>query len=170
MWCYVFFWDSTIFCNNFARWLQKIVAACDAMVVMCWFFWDALIFCKIFARWLQKIVATRPRNPRFKDVHTGTKRRLDVKTSNRDSGILGSGSNMRCDVLVLLGTKIWKTEPTFRYLFSKYFSNGWILDCGDALWKIVRKVVPTILVRSSKSSFGEHKLRRPLSKSCSQIP
>jgi hypothetical protein len=35
-------------------------------------------------------ILTRPRNPRFKDVHTGTKRRLDVKTSNRDSGISGS--------------------------------------------------------------------------------
>ena len=35
-------------------------------------------------------LGTRPRNPRFKDVHTGTKRRLDVKTSNRDSGISGS--------------------------------------------------------------------------------
>jgi hypothetical protein len=64
---------------------------------------------------ITKIVATcRPRNPRFKDVHTGTKRRLDVKTSNR---ISGSG-NMRiydamfwflycacspaCDVLVFM--------------------------------------------------------------------
>ncbi len=36
-------------------------------------------------------VAARPRNPRFKDAHTGTKRRLDVKTSNLDSGISGSG-------------------------------------------------------------------------------
>ncbi len=25
------FWDATIFCNNFARWLQKIVVTCDAM-------------------------------------------------------------------------------------------------------------------------------------------
>ncbi len=31
---------------------------------------------------------SRPRNPRLKDAHTGTKRRLDVKTNNRDSGIL----------------------------------------------------------------------------------
>ncbi len=37
--------------------------------------------------------ATRPRNPRFKDAHTGTKRRLDVKTSNLDSGISGSVCN-----------------------------------------------------------------------------
>ncbi len=42
------------FCNNFARWLQKIVATCDAM---CWFFWDAMFFCNNFARWLQEIVA-----------------------------------------------------------------------------------------------------------------
>jgi hypothetical protein len=61
------FLDANIFCNNFARWLQKILATCDAI---------------------------RPRNPRFKDVHTGTKRRLDVKTSNRDSGISGSGCNV----------------------------------------------------------------------------
>ncbi len=44
-----FFWDAMIFCNNFARWLQKIVV-CDAM---CWFFWDATIFCNNFARWLR---------------------------------------------------------------------------------------------------------------------
>jgi hypothetical protein len=37
--------DATIFCNNFARWLQKIVATCD---VMCWVFWDAMIFCNNF--------------------------------------------------------------------------------------------------------------------------
>ena len=49
-----FFWDATIFCNNFARWLQKIVACYDALD---WFFWDATIFCNNFARWLQKIVA-----------------------------------------------------------------------------------------------------------------
>jgi hypothetical protein len=45
-------WDATIFCNNFARWLQKIVATCDVL-----FFWDAMIFCNNFARWLQKIIA-----------------------------------------------------------------------------------------------------------------
>ncbi len=54
-----FFLDSMIFCNNFARWLQRIVAICDALV-----FWDVLvfldsmIFCNNFARWLQEIVAT----------------------------------------------------------------------------------------------------------------
>jgi hypothetical protein len=35
---------------------------------------------------------TRTRNPRFKDVYTGTKRRLCDKKSNRDSGISGSAS------------------------------------------------------------------------------
>jgi hypothetical protein len=47
-------WDAMLVCNNFARWLQKIVATCDAM---CWFSGDATIFCNNFARWLQKIVA-----------------------------------------------------------------------------------------------------------------
>ncbi len=67
------FWDAMIFCNNFARWLQKIVATCDvqyrfrnqpgAQVVMhwtywwfrscmfpwlCWFSGDAMIFCNNF--------------------------------------------------------------------------------------------------------------------------
>ncbi len=46
------FWDATIFCNNFARWLQRIVVTCDVLV-----FWYAMIFCNNFARWLQKIVA-----------------------------------------------------------------------------------------------------------------
>jgi hypothetical protein len=38
-WDVLFFWDAMIFCNNFARWLQKIVATCH---VMCWFFWGVL--------------------------------------------------------------------------------------------------------------------------------
>ena len=39
-------------------------------------------------------IRTRPRNPRFKDAHTGTKRRLVDKKSNRDSGISGSDSGL----------------------------------------------------------------------------
>ncbi len=68
-----FFWDAMIFCNNFARWLQKIVATCDVMWcdVMRWFLSEATIFCNNFARWLQKIVATRPRNPRFQKCSYG---------------------------------------------------------------------------------------------------
>jgi hypothetical protein len=83
MWCDVLvFWDAMIFCNNFARWLQKIVETCDVMRCvgflgcydLCnnfarWLqkivetcdvlvFWDAMIFCNNFARWLQKIVET----------------------------------------------------------------------------------------------------------------
>ncbi len=34
----------------------------------------------------------RPRNPRFKDAHAGTKRSLKAKTINRDSGISGTAS------------------------------------------------------------------------------
>jgi hypothetical protein len=95
LWCDMLVsWDATIFCNKFARWLQKIVGPCCDVLV----FWNATIFCDNFARWLQKIVATRPRNPRFKDAHTGTKLRLVDKTSSRDSGISGSGSN--CDACV----------------------------------------------------------------------
>ncbi len=46
--------DAMIFCNNFARWLQTIVATwCDVLVSL-----DATIFCNNFARWLQTIVAT----------------------------------------------------------------------------------------------------------------
>jgi hypothetical protein len=75
------FWDVMIFCNNFARWLQKIVATCDMLgFLVCYYllwqlckmitkdssniwcdvlgFWDVMIFCDNFARWLQKIVAT----------------------------------------------------------------------------------------------------------------
>ena len=33
----------------------------------------------------------RPLNPRLKDAHTVTKRRLDDKMDNRDSGISGTG-------------------------------------------------------------------------------
>jgi len=36
-------------------------------------------------------VVSRPRNPRFKDAHTGTKRRFEVKRNNRESGISGTG-------------------------------------------------------------------------------
>jgi len=45
--------------------------------------------------WLIIIRPTRPLNPRFKDAHTGTKRLLDVKMNNRESGILGTASNGR---------------------------------------------------------------------------
>ncbi len=57
------FLDALLFRNNFARWLQKIVATCDSRCEWCrWcdvlVFLDAMIFCNNFARWLQKIVAT----------------------------------------------------------------------------------------------------------------
>ncbi len=48
LWCYDL-------CNKFVRWLQKIVATCDAM---CWFSGMLLSFCNNFARWLQTMVAT----------------------------------------------------------------------------------------------------------------
>ncbi len=75
LWCNVLvFWDAMIFFNNFARWLQKIVACwCLGflgvgflgvgfweLVSGSWFlgvgfweliFWDAMIFCNNFARW-----------------------------------------------------------------------------------------------------------------------
>ncbi len=96
-----------IFCNNFARWLQKMVATCDVMCwfsgmlpicdVMCWFSGMLPIFCNNFARWLQKIVATRARNPRFYFVHAGTKPRFLTKKWHQKSGIPCSGSN--CDVM-----------------------------------------------------------------------
>ncbi len=42
--------DATIFCDNFARWLQKMVE------IDVWVSCDAMIFCNNFARWLQKMV------------------------------------------------------------------------------------------------------------------
>ncbi len=50
-WDMLVFWDDTILCNNFARWLQKM-ASCDVLV-----FLDATIFCNNFTRWLQKIAS-----------------------------------------------------------------------------------------------------------------
>ncbi len=79
------------------------------------------IFCYL-AKLLQKIidsqknqhiasyVATRPRNPRFKDVHTGTKRRLVDKKSNLDSGISGSGCYYLCNHLAKLLQKIMASQ------------------------------------------------------------
>jgi hypothetical protein len=174
------FWDAMIFCNNFARWLQKIVACwcvgflgcydlfqqrckmitkdSSMLMLMYWFsgswFSGMLWSCVTTLQDDYKIVACRPRNPRIpnvrfdiqtalhaavcnsppllerisiSDIHleistgirgwkltngdsfkkwgelpkagfmpiwasyAGTKRRLDVKTSNRDSRISGSG-------------------------------------------------------------------------------
>ncbi len=48
-------------------------------------------------------MADRRRNPRFKDVHTGTKRRLDVKTNDRDSGISGSACESHDEMWWFLG-------------------------------------------------------------------
>jgi hypothetical protein len=44
-------------------------------------------------------VRTRPRNPRFKDAHAGTKRSLKAKTINRDSGISGTGQSTESPIL-----------------------------------------------------------------------
>jgi hypothetical protein len=41
----------------------------------------------------------RPRNPRFKDAHAGTKRSLKAKTINRDSGISGTASHWLADLV-----------------------------------------------------------------------
>ena len=61
------------------------------------------------AKLLQKIIASQKHQTyrsyehenaasRFKDVHTGTKRRLDVKTRNRDAGISGHVANTNCAI------------------------------------------------------------------------
>ncbi len=101
------------FCNYFARWLQKIVATCDAM---CWFFWDAMIFCNNFARWLQKIVATCDAMCWFSGMLLSfvTTLQDDYKDSSSTRWVGFSGmlqlckmitkdsSNMRCDVFVFM--------------------------------------------------------------------
>jgi hypothetical protein len=87
-------------CNNFARWLQKIVATCEAMCRrmcswMCWFFGGCGYYlCNNFARWLQKIVATRALNPRFWMPIFGQRTGFRARMNEIKSGIPCSGSNM----------------------------------------------------------------------------
>jgi hypothetical protein len=53
---------------------------------------------QFFVRYMTSVydrVGPRPRNPRLKDAHTGTKRRLDDKMDHRDSGISGTGWTVR---------------------------------------------------------------------------
>ncbi len=136
-WCDVLvFWDATIFCNNFARWLQKIVATCDVTDVMCWFFWDATIFCNNFARWWQKIVAT------FDDVmgwFSGML--LSFVTTLQDD--YKDRSNMWCDGLVFcsvankklrdfapttLGVWVCIREYSNQAKFNRFLLNHFQLD------------------------------------------
>ncbi len=111
------FWDATIFCNNFARWLQKVVATSDAM---CWFFWDATIFCNNFARWLQKIVATcdamcwfsgkQHADPEIPDLKMLIRAGNAVWRSKRRIGIRGFQGLATCDA------DLWSTFKGREYL------------------------------------------------------
>ncbi len=85
------FWDAMIFCDNFARWLQKIVATCDvtrwfswmlwsfvltlqddqkivACEAMCWVCWYVMIFCNNFCKMITKDSSIMWRKLVFWDV------------------------------------------------------------------------------------------------------
>jgi hypothetical protein len=71
-------------------------------------------------------VGHRPRNPRFKDVHTGMKRRLVDKKSNRDSGISGSGwatlSSFWCNLLIVQKTRQSMDHVTWSETLSIFWT------------------------------------------------
>ncbi len=58
-----------------------------------------------------------PRNPRLKkDAHAGTKRRLDDKRNNRDSGISGTVWDRRAQVVCFLDTTLLRDWATLSSL------------------------------------------------------
>ena len=131
------FWDATIFCNDFARWLQKIVATCDVLV-----FGHAMIFCNNFARWLQKIIATQ------KNQHI-----IPMQSRHR-SMLLSFVSSCK---LHAPQTKIFENQKTFRTVALSTFSRVWVLDLGYEPLKSQSKIRISSFVLISKSSFVEHK-------------
>ncbi len=78
--------------------------------------------------------ATRPRNPRLQDAHTGAKRRLDDKMDNRDSGISGTGCYGHIvmlsswDVDKILQPGFEPEVDAFDEMFEMYPSQTTILD------------------------------------------
>ena len=127
------------------------------------------------------IHATGPRNPRFKDAHTGRKRSLKAYTINRESGIWEWTSDDTCpwrspgSWTPLLTWSVWRTKiaqiygspnedfgnrnkrfgVSFRSTFQRVIAQ---IDCSHP-WKVPRKDTPDLLFSLPKSSFGEHKIR-----------
>jgi hypothetical protein len=108
--------DATIICNNFARWLQKIVATWfDAM---CWVLWDATIICNNF-------------------MHP----KEDFGRLNKPFG------------------------PCFKSTFHIREYSIWATDH----WKVLWNAGPKCLFCHPKSSFGEHKLCKMITKDSSNV-
>jgi hypothetical protein len=66
------------------RWQHSDAMRCSRLVE-----WWCFFICKSLQA-VTKTHACRPRNPRLKDAHTGTKRRVDDTMINRDSVISGT--------------------------------------------------------------------------------
>jgi len=114
--------------NNFARWLQKIVACqpwCDAM---CWCFSDAMTFCNNVARWLQKIVA-----------HEEALCWCFSDAMLHDAIRCSNVSRMLWPIYPSQ-TKIleWWTKDEIRIF--EYFSRTWVLNLGHEPWKSASKI------------------------------
>jgi hypothetical protein len=97
----------------------------------------------------------RPRNPRFKDAHTGRKRRLEIKKKNRDSGI--SGSEPKSSANHLKSASFFE-EAVLMKLPKRYATPG--RGGGLHQLKNASKMRSQMFVRTSKSSFGEHKHKK----------
>ena len=125
-----FLWDATIFCNNFARWLQKIVAT------WCVGFLDAMIFCNNFARWLQKIVAAL----RFVGFY----------------GMLWSFVTTLCSPNEDFG----RPNQHFRVRFRSTFQGCEYRIWASKRWKVLRKRILKCWFGLPTSSFGRGNIAR----------
>jgi hypothetical protein len=127
MWCDPmcwFFWDATIFCNNFARWLQKMIATCDVMrcVGVSWMLHN-------FSRWLQKMIATLcSPNEDFRKPKNISDRRVEHFSSNR-------GPNLILTPLKKCSKR--RSEMFFGFLKSSFGSINF------ARW--LQKIVATVM-------------------------
>ncbi len=136
MWC-VGFLDAMIFCSNFARWLQKIMATCDVLVfcdamllsfVMCCFSAMRcyyLLWCVGFLGWS---FVTTLRSP---NEHFGSRSKRSVVS-------------FRCNFQPFVA-QIMYSHP----------------------FKVPRKCTTVLLFGLPKSSFGERKLCKMITKDSS---
>ncbi len=65
--------------------------------------------------------------------------------------------------------RFWKSERTFGNAFSKHFSKERSPNRVLTLWKVLRKCVPKRSFGHPKSSFGEHKVCKMITKDSSNM-
>ncbi len=165
-----FFWDATIFCNNFARWLQKIVVS--FVTTLCSPNEDFLRtnepfrmrFRSTFQRFVAQIRYSNPWKVLRKRTLKGS---FVLPKSSFGRGklckMITKDSSMRCDVLGFLGCyylfwdatifcsnfmppkrRFWKAEQKIGCVFWSTFQVREYSIWATNRWKVLRKDSPDL--------------------------